>query len=397
MNPPSPTGPDRPDLPEIPEIPEIPGEVTSWIDRTRYPETATFPVERGYVWTSCSSVENGNPLFWDDKVAEQLTGGPIAPPTTLSLWFRPHHWEPDQPEPRQPLQVHFDLKEQLGLPEAVMTDSQVVFHAPVRPGDVIATEQVLRSVSGPKTTKLGTGRFWVIDVDYRSQDGTLVGTEIFTGFGYIRRAGRETPSSGLSGTAATAVAPAALVTESTDRPVRDRTSPASDAGDLLLEDIAPGDELPVLEHECTATTVVLGALATRDWRPMHHDVDFAVNRNGAQNIFLNTPNQQAWLERYVTDWTGPRGRLGRMRFKMLDSVYPGDLMRFTGQVETTGTDPTGCGWAELAISLSALAGGDGPARLCTTFTARVALPHLPGDGDDPAANPWQHHGDAWRP
>ena len=38
---------------------------------------------------------------------------------------------------------------------------------------------------------------------------------------------------------------------------------------------------------------------------MHHDHDFAVERNGAQDIFLNTPNQQAWLERFVTDWTGP--------------------------------------------------------------------------------------------
>ena len=50
---------------------------------------------------------------------------------------------------------------------------------------------------------------------------------------------------------------------------------------------------------------MLGALATRDWRPMHHDRDFAIERNGARDIFLNTPNQQAWFERFVTDWTGP--------------------------------------------------------------------------------------------
>ena len=48
--------------------------------------------------------------------------------------------------------------------------------------------QVLRSVSGPKTTKLGTGRFWVIDVVYRNQDGELVGIETYTGFGYRRDA-----------------------------------------------------------------------------------------------------------------------------------------------------------------------------------------------------------------
>ena len=57
---------------------------------------------------------------------------------------------------------------------------------------------------------------------------------------------------------------------------------------LLHGDVAVGDELPRLEVEVTATTVVLGALASRDWRPMHHDYEFAVNRQGTQNIFLKT-------------------------------------------------------------------------------------------------------------
>ena len=54
-----------------------------------------------------------------------------------------------------------------------------------------------------------------------------------------------------------------------------------------------------------------GALASRDWRPMHHDKDFAQNQ-GVENIFMNTPNQAAWFERYLTDWTGPlTGRSSR--------------------------------------------------------------------------------------
>ena len=80
---------------------------------------------------------------------------------------------------------------------------------------------------------------------------------------------------------------------------------------LLHADVAVGDELSDLAYPVTATTVVLGALATRDWRPMHHDKDFAVHRNGTRDIFLNTPNQAAWFERFVTDWTGPYGRLQR--------------------------------------------------------------------------------------
>ena len=89
-----------------------------------------------------------------------------------------------------------------------------------------------------------------------------------------------------------------------------------------------GDALPVLTYDVSSTTVVLGALAARDWRPMHHDYHFATERNGTQDIFLNTPNQAAWFERYVTDWTGPKGRLGRMTFRMKGSVFPGDTMAF---------------------------------------------------------------------
>jgi acyl dehydratase len=154
----------------------------------QYHEVGEFPVEQGYIWTSCASVENGNPLFWDEAVAAELTGGPIAPPSMISVWFRPHHWAPGRQQAALPLQVHFDLKALLGLPEAVMTDNTIVFHTPVRPGDRLATHQVLRSVSDEKTTKLGTGRFWVIEVVYTNQHDELVGIESYTGFGYKRDA-----------------------------------------------------------------------------------------------------------------------------------------------------------------------------------------------------------------
>ena len=166
----------------------LPAEIQGWIGKERYPETSEFPVEMGYVWTTCSSVENGNPLFWDEDVAREITGGPIAMPTMISIWFRPHHWAPGRTHTVQPLQVHFDLKDRLGLPEAVMTDNTIVFGEPVRPGDRLRTCQILHSVSGPKTTKLGTGRFWEIEVRYTNQKGEFVGAEHYTGFGYKRGA-----------------------------------------------------------------------------------------------------------------------------------------------------------------------------------------------------------------
>jgi acyl dehydratase len=165
---------------------DIPADVSELIGMPQYEQTADFDVERAYTYNTCAATENANPIYWDDAVAEEITGGPIAPPTTLSLWMRPHFWQPGADGEQVALQVHFDMKERFGLPEAVMTDNTLILHDPVRPGDRISNRQVLRSVSGPKTTKLGTGRFWVIDVEYHNQRGELVGVETYTGFGYRR-------------------------------------------------------------------------------------------------------------------------------------------------------------------------------------------------------------------
>ena len=154
---------------------------------------------------------------------------------------------------------------------------------------------------------------------------------------------------------------------------------------LILGSVSVGDALPELAVQVTPTTVVLGALASRDWRPMHHDFKFATERNGVQDIFLNTPNQAAWFERYVTDWTGPKGRLGRMKFTMLGSVFPGDTMVMRATVESVETDDAGCSWASLLVTLSV---GD---DVKTDCSVRVALPGTPDD------NPWTRRGHDWRP
>ncbi|UGQ09254.1 hypothetical protein LO772_20125 [Yinghuangia sp. ASG 101] len=154
---------------------------------------------------------------------------------------------------------------------------------------------------------------------------------------------------------------------------------------LTLDQIKIGDELPPLSHAVTATTVILGAIAARDWRPMHHDHHFAVERQGVRDIFLNTPNQAAWFERYLTDWTGPTGRIGRVVFRMNSPVFPGDTMVYTATVTGLTTDAVGCGWVTLDVALTV----DGTAR--TTCEARVAVPTSPDD------NPWARRGERWVP
>jgi len=145
--------------------------------------------------------------------------------------------------------------------------------------------------------------------------------------------------------------------------------------------VTVGDVLPTLEVKIRARHVVMGASSSRDWQPQHHDTHWAVERVKVKDIFLNTPNQAGWIERYLTDWTGPKGRLGKMRFKMKKSVCAGDVLVFNGTVTGASDD----GWIDVDIALTV------DDEMATECTARIAVPT--SDDDDP----WQRHGDDWRP
>tara|TARA_B110000444_G_scaffold250539_1_gene277119 strand:- start:109 stop:618 length:510 start_codon:yes stop_codon:yes gene_type:complete len=163
---------------------EISQRVLDLIDKKQYEQKSDFEIHMAYVNNTCAAVQNGNPLYWDKKTAEKITDGQIAPPTMMSVWFRPHYWSPGFEDERTGLQAHFDMKVLMGLPEAIIGGNEMIFGVPVRMGDVLTTYQVLRSVSDIKTTRLGAGRFWEIDVEAVNQNGEHVGTDKYSCFGY---------------------------------------------------------------------------------------------------------------------------------------------------------------------------------------------------------------------
>jgi len=149
--------------------------------------------------------------------------------------------------------------------------------------------------------------------------------------------------------------------------------------------VQAGTRLPTMEVPISARTVIMGASASRDWQPQHHDHSWAVERAGTSDIFLNTPTQAGWIERYLTDWTGPRGRLGKLRFRMRKSVYPGQTLNFQGVVRDVEVDDAGTTWANLDIELTA----DG--ETVTECAARIAIPSNTAD------NPWAKDAGSWKP
>lgn len=107
-----------------------------------------------------------------------------APPWMLSTWSRPELWSPEEAPPA--LALHHELKALLGYPVAVVSAIESVFLAPVPFGARLRSEQRLLSVSAEKRTRLGTGRFWRIEVRYTFPEEVLAGSETFECFGYRR-------------------------------------------------------------------------------------------------------------------------------------------------------------------------------------------------------------------
>jgi acyl dehydratase len=92
-----------------------------------------------------------------------------------------------------------------------------------------------------------------------------------------------------------------------------------------------GDELPPFELALTATRIVAGAIASRDFMPAHHDPAFA-KAQGAPDIFMNILTTNGYVARYVTDWAGPEAMLKKIEIRLGAPAIPGKPLRFTGRV-----------------------------------------------------------------
>jgi acyl dehydratase len=98
--------------------------------------------------------------------------------------------------------------------------------------------------------------------------------------------------------------------------------------------IRVGDAVTPMTIDVTATVVVAGAIATRDFMPVHHDRDYAASQ-GSPNIFMNIITDNGLCSRFLTDWAGPEAMVRRIAIRLGVPAYAGSTLTFTGTV--TGT------------------------------------------------------------
>ena len=96
-------------------------------------------------------------------------------------------------------------------------------------------------------------------------------------------------------------------------------------------DLAVGDELPTLALDITATHIAAGAIATRDFMPVHHDRDYA-QAQGAPDIFMNILSTNAHCSRWLTDWAGPDAMVRSLAIRLGVPLMPGATLTFTGTI-----------------------------------------------------------------
>jgi len=97
------------------------------------------------------------------------------------------------------------------------------------------------------------------------------------------------------------------------------------------ESLRVGTDLPAMVIDVTATRVVAGAIASRDFMPVHHDRDYA-NQQGAPDIFMNILSDTGYCSRFITDWAGPDAMIRRLAIRLGVPVFPGHTLTYTGSV-----------------------------------------------------------------
>jgi acyl dehydratase len=106
---------------------------------------------------------------------------------------------------------------------------------------------------------------------------------------------------------------------------------------ITLSQVSVGDALPELAIPLSASLIVAGALASRDYTPVHHDKS-AAQATGMQDVFMNILTTNGFVGRYVTDWAGADSVIKRVAIRLGTPNLPGDTMKMTGTVAEKDDD-----------------------------------------------------------
>jgi uncharacterized OB-fold protein/acyl dehydratase len=143
------------------------------------PEVGADPVNQPMIRHWVEAISDENPVYVDpDAAASSVHGQIVAPPVMLQAWVM----RGVRPRPSSGGNARDELMQLLddaGFSSVVATNCEQEYHRYLHLGDHLSTTTTIEGVSDEKATALGVGHFVTTRVDYRTEDGELVGTMRF--------------------------------------------------------------------------------------------------------------------------------------------------------------------------------------------------------------------------
>jgi len=142
------------------------------------------PVNAPMIRHWCEAIGDELPVYTDETAAAaSVHHGIISPPTMLQAWTMVGLRRPSEggkegsKEGGNRYTDVLGLLDRNGYSSVVATNCEQEYVRELRPGDRLSVTTVIEHISEEKRTALGAGHFVTSLMEYRDQDGELVGTQ----------------------------------------------------------------------------------------------------------------------------------------------------------------------------------------------------------------------------
>lgn len=148
------------------------------------PDPVNIPMIRHWV----DALDDRNPVYLDEEFAATTRlGGVVAPPAMLQAWSMPRpKIEGIAERGGAPTEMSHDnpivALDEAGYVGTLATNSELEFVRYLRPGERLHTRAEVESISPRKQTSLGRGYFVTWVTTYTTDDGEIVGRQLFRVF-----------------------------------------------------------------------------------------------------------------------------------------------------------------------------------------------------------------------
>ncbi len=149
---------------------------------------ARYPADASMIRNWVEALDDRNPIYVDPQAA-RLAGrtGIVAPPAMISTWVMSGYRRYREVQDMRAQQVAghtaystlMAALDEAGYDSVVGTDVEQEYLREVQPGTVVTCSYLIESVSPPKNTALGVGRFVTLFKRYVDQQGETLCTERF--------------------------------------------------------------------------------------------------------------------------------------------------------------------------------------------------------------------------